>query len=64
MRRIQAQAEGLRQFQRYALRAALTHRVQQMPESLGETRAKFTRRECEFLAISDAELEPGEPLPN
>ena len=41
----------------YALRAALTHRTQQMVDA--KERAKYTQQECDFLASSGAELAPG-----
>ena len=57
MRRIPGQAQGLVDAAHYALRAALTHRTQQMVDA--KERAKYTQQECDFLASSGAELAPG-----
>ena len=46
------QAEGLRDFQAYASRAALTEHIQRMPAQPAQARANVAQQECAFLAAA------------
>ena len=59
LRRTPSQARGLRDFQAYAMRAALTRRVQGMPAAPAAARYEVARRECAFLAAAGQVPAPG-----
>ncbi len=46
------QAEGLREFQAYASRAALTEHIQRMPAQPAQARVNVAWQECAFLAAA------------
>ena len=57
--RTPSQPEGMRDFQAYAFRAALTQRIQTMPAEPMAAREDVARRECAFLAAAGQIPAPG-----